>query len=381
MAQRHDSKFVIRAVALQRFVVQALACLAFLTPGGRISTRAADYTIQWRTNSVEATGFGSTPPETNFSKLFSIQTDQSNGTSNLNLPAIAGSYKLENGTLTFTPQFPFQPGVNYRAVLHIRDKIISSTHLIPAPKFEATAFVSAIYPAVDSLPENLLKFYLFFSAPMSGGHIYDHIRLRDADGKEVQLPFLEIDEELWDPAMTRLTLFLDPGRIKRGVRPLEEIGPALRAGKTYTLRISRDWRDANGASLKSDFEKSFKVTEADREPPNPHRWKITAPKSKSRDPLTIGFDEPLDHALVRRVLRIADSSGAEVLGTVTLDDADRTWRFVPKNRWAAGIHKLIVPTIIEDLAGNNIGKPFDLDLEENPRPPTNEVVRVSFTIH
>jgi hypothetical protein len=165
------------------------------------------------------------------------------------------------------------------------------------------------------------------------------------------------------------------------VRPLEEIGPALQAGKTYTLRISRDWRDANGAMLKSDFEKTFRVTEADREPPNPLRWKITAPKSKTRDPLTIAFDEPLDHALARRVLRIADPAGAEIVGVVTLRDADRKWSFVPENRWKAGIHKVIVPTIIEDLAGNNIGKPFDLDLEENPRPPTNEVVRVSFTIH
>src|SRR5436305_9304447 len=203
---------------------------------------------------------------------------------------------------------------------------------------------------------------------MRRGHNCDHIHLRDSDSKEVQLPFLEIDEELWDPTMTRLTLFLDPGWIKRGVRPLEEIGPALQTGKTYTLQIARDWRDANGAPLKSDFEKTFKVTEPDRESPNPLRWKIRAPKSKSRDPLTVVFDEPLDHALAQRVLRIADPAGAPVIGSIKLNGMDRIWTFVPNHRWAAGTHKLIVPTIIEDLAGNNIGKPFDLDLEENPRP-------------
>ena len=67
---------------------------------------------------------------------------------------------------------------------------------------------------------------------MSRGHIYDHIRLLDAQGAPVELPFLEIDEELWNAEMTRLTLFIDPGRIKRGVKPLEEIGPSLVAGQT-----------------------------------------------------------------------------------------------------------------------------------------------------
>jgi hypothetical protein len=161
---------------------------------------------------------------------------------------------------------------------------------------------------------------------------------------------------------------------------LEEIGPALETGKSYTLKISREWRDANGAPLTADFEKKFKVMAADREPPNPLRWRITAPKAKSRDPLTIAFDEPLDHAIAQRVLRISDAKSAPVAGMVKLDALDRTLTFIPNDRWAAGIHKLIVPTIIEDLAGNNIGKPFDLDTAEDPRPMTNEVVKVSFTV-
>jgi hypothetical protein len=327
---------------------------------------------------VVATGFSA--PQTNWSKIFSVYADQGNILTDINLPPIAGSYSFEKGTLIFKPQFLFTPGVSYRAVLRPNDQTISSTYKIPEPQLESTTSVAAIYPSADELPENLLKFYLQFSAPMSGGHIYDHIHLRDSEGKDVQLPFLEIDEELWNPTMTRLTLFLDPGRIKRGVRPLEEIGPALQTGKSYTLQITRDWHDAKGAPLKSDFEKRFKVVAADREPPNPLRWKITAPKSKSRNPLTITFDEPLDHAIVQRVLRITDPKGAHVAGAVKLDALDRTFTFTPNDRWVAGAHKLIVPTIIEDLAGNNIGKPFDLDTAADPRPLTNEVVKVSFTV-
>jgi len=35
---------------------------------------------------------------------------------------------------------------------------------------------------------------------MQRGHIYDYIHLRNEAGQNVELPFLEIDEELWNPA-------------------------------------------------------------------------------------------------------------------------------------------------------------------------------------
>src|SRR5262249_9129673 len=154
---------------------------------------------------------------------------------------------------------------------------ITSLFKVPQPPKVSTTEVREIYPSADVLPENLLKFYLHFSAPMSRGHIYDHIHLLDEKGRAVELPFLEIDEELWNPAMTRLTLFIDPGRIKRGVTPLEEIGPSLQAGRQYTLQIDHDWKDGAGNSLKRDFRKVFKVAPPDREPPDPDTWKIRAP--------------------------------------------------------------------------------------------------------
>src|SRR5207237_5315237 len=132
--------------------------------------------------------------------------------------------------------------------------------------------VTRVYPSANVLPENLLKFYLYFSAPMRRGHIYEHIRLLDHAGKPVELPFLEIDEELWNPDMTRLTLFIDPGRITRGVQPLEEVGPALEEGKRFTLAIDSNWLDVNGVPLKSGFEKHFKVGPADRDTPEPAKW-------------------------------------------------------------------------------------------------------------
>src|SRR5207247_1852853 len=107
------------------------------------------------------------------------------------------------------PQFPLQQGVRYRAVFRpaklpgerssaVGGEPITSVYDVPQRPANSTTVVTHIYPTAEVLPENLLKFYLHFSAPMSRGHIYDHIQLRDESGKPVELPFLEIDEELWN---------------------------------------------------------------------------------------------------------------------------------------------------------------------------------------
>ncbi len=103
-------------------------------------------------------------------------------------------------------------------------------------------------PRATILPENLLRFYIHFSAPMSRGEAYHRIKLLDATGKPVADPFLELGEELWSNDGTRFTLLFDPGRIKRGLKPREEVGPVLEAGKSYCLVIDRDWPDATGKS-------------------------------------------------------------------------------------------------------------------------------------
>ena len=73
--------------------------------------------------------------------------------------------------------------------------------------------------------------------------------------------YLELDQELWDPSGTRFTLFFDPGRIKRGLKPREELGPALEENKQYALAISREWRDAKGNRLEEAFRKKAGLNE------------------------------------------------------------------------------------------------------------------------
>jgi hypothetical protein len=311
-------------------------------------------------------------------EALSVYADQGDLKADMSLPAMLGRYWTEQGRLYFEPHFPLERGVNYRAVFRPDAKAapIIVSFKLPVQQIEPTTVVTRIYPSADVLPENLLKFYVHFSAPMSRGRIYEHIHLLDERGKDVELPFLEIDEELWDPHMKRLTLFIDPGRIKRGVQPLEEIGPALEEGKAFTLIIDQAWRDSAGHPLKESFRKKFKVGPPDREPPEPLRWKIHAPSAGTREPLRVDFLEPMDHALALRMIGVAN-----VGGTAVLEEHEQAWKFVPATAWHAGLHKLRVQTTIEDLAGNNIGKPFEVDeFEAVQRRITNSIVEVPFQI-
>ena len=74
--------------------------------------------------------------------------------------------------------------------------------------------------------------------PMSRGMAYEHIRLLGADGKAVAAPFLVLDEELWDYEGKRFTLFFDPARVKRELRPHKELGRALKEVRSCTARLT-----------------------------------------------------------------------------------------------------------------------------------------------
>jgi hypothetical protein len=103
---------------------------------------------------------------------------------------------------------------------------------------------------------------------------------------------------------------------------------------------------------------------------------VDAPRARTREPLRVGFPEPMDHALALRMITVAKTTG-----TPTLEAGERTWQFVPAEEWRGGTYELRVQSIIEDLAGNNIGKSFEVDVFENvQRTITNTVVSVPFVV-
>ena len=96
-------------------------------------------------------------------------------------------------------------------------------------------------------------------------------------------PFLPLDAEFWNDDRTRYTVFFDPGRQKRGIAPIADMGRSLTEGKSYTLVIDAEWRDGNGLPLKQPFRRTFKVGPPDEQPLDPKTWKIDAPAAGTSD--------------------------------------------------------------------------------------------------
>jgi hypothetical protein len=320
-------------------------------------------------------GLTQLPPQARLAEIFLIKSGPSD-----DAPAMLGSHSIENGAIVFRPRYPLQPGVRYRARF-LSTPAVTAEFLIPKPEIRPTTRVEQIYPTASSLPENQLKLYIHFSAPMSIGEAWRHLKLLDSDGKAIELPFLEIQEELWDLGRRRLTVLFDPGRVKRGLVPNKEVGPPLVAGRRYTLLVERDWQDAAGAPMAAEFRKDFRAVESDRTSPDPSKWRIATPAARSRAPLSVEFPEPLDHSLLERLVTVEDAAGRAVPGEIAIDREETRWRFTPDAAWAAGEYRLVVGEWLEDLAGNRPDKVFDVDLWEKVDPKVRqEYRRIGFRV-
>jgi hypothetical protein len=287
------------------------------------------------------------------------------------VPPVAGNYSIDNGQLTFRPRYPLAAGMQVRAVFASKETAFALPKAAPIP---STTRVRHVYPSASVLPENQLKLYVYFTAPMQIGEAWTRIHLLDHTGKRVDLPFLEIDQELWNPDQTRLTVLFDPGRIKRGVLPLHEVGPSIEDGKSYTLVIDREWLDGRGAPLVESFRREFRVGPADRTPIDTAKWNVTAPRSGTNEALLVKFPEPLDYAMLQHAIEVRG-----VAGKVEVSQGETEWRFTPAQPWKPGDHELLIQSNLEDLAGNKVGRAFDVDIfDKVTRTVSRETVSMQF---
>lgn len=240
----------------------------------------------------------------------------------------------------------------------------------------APPMVAQIYPSGDELPANHLKFYLHFSEPMREGVFLEYCRLLDERGTPVLEPFRET--ELWSDDHRRLTLWLHPGRQKTGVNLNEEFGPVLEAGRGYTLVISGRWPSASGVPLGADVRKAFRAGPRATAQLDAGQWRMAAPRIGTAQPYEVHFPAPLDHALLSRCLRVLDDMGKEVEGIATIEDAEKNWHFTPREPWKSAEYRLAIETLLEDLAGNSLARPFEVDLDAPPPRRSRPVIELSF---
>lgn len=304
-------------------------------------------------------------------------------------PAMLGTYAIADEALKFTPAFPLDPGRQYEVrfdpsrvpgASESGAASIVTTLGRPASTAVPSTVVARVYPTGDVVPENLLRMYVEFSGPMGRPSGIEYMKLLDENGKEIPGAFLPLDYEFWSPDHTRFTAFFDPGRVKRGILPNQQMGRALKPGHPVTLVISRDWRDEHGQPLKEEFRRVLRVGPADEKPLDTSSWRIQPPPAGRRDGVVVTFPEPLDHGLLMRALAVT-RDGARVEGDVAVDAAETRWTFTPRDPWRAGTYHLLALDILEDLAGNQIGRAFEVDnFDTVDKSPNPETVTLPFTV-
>jgi len=281
---------------------------------------------------------------------------------------VAGGYRVDDAGVDFVPAFPFDPGRIYEVAVdpsrlpqpRQEQPLTTAVSLSAEPQGAPTTVVTAIYPSADVWPENLLRFYLHFSAPMSRTTGVGRVRLVDAADREVADALLPLEADFWNAAATRYTVLFEPGRVKRGIRSNEEMGRALVVGGRYAITVEADWPDATGRPLAASFRHEFTAGPPVEEGLAPEAWEIVAPAAGTQDPLLVRFPDPLDRALLERAIGVARSGQDTMAGAVTVTRAETEWAFTPPEPWQRGPHELVVLSVLEDPAGNRPGQAFEV---------------------
>jgi hypothetical protein len=216
---------------------------------------------------------------------------------------------------------------------------------------------------------------------MSEGLAASQVRLeRAGTGENIFGAFSPMDFELWDPRRRRLTVLLDPARIKQGLAPHDEAGYPLEEGNAVVLVIERGFCDAAGLTLKAVHRQSYDVGPDIRSRVDTRTWRFEVPGPGSRSPLVARFDRPLDRALLEDCLTVLGSTGV-ITGTTEVVAGERSWSFAPNGPWAPGQHRLLIDPVLEDIAGNSMVRVFDRDLNRPDHEPVKAgPVSVPFVI-
>lgn len=264
---------------------------------------------------------------------------------------MAGSYTIEGDTIRFAPAFGFDAGRDY--VVRLIDEREEVSFRISTDAIQIAPVVTEIFPSGETLPENTLRFYIHFSVPMQPHVAFDYIKLRDASGAVDEAAFMSFKQELWNEDRTRLTVLIDPGRIKRDVATNLELGPALLAGQQYNLTVESGWPSADGTAVLPAFTKTFEVSGALRTRPDTRLWSANTTCAGTRGPLTVFFDRPFDRHQLMYAIRLVTQGGYKIDGEIEVGEAENHWSFTPRAPWPTGILDLYTDLTLEDVAGNN----------------------------
>ena len=121
------------------------------------------------------------------------------------------------------------------------------------------------------------------------------------------------------------------------------------------------------AKMETRYPKTFIVTDRDDASPDPSTWQIVSPSSATTQPLEIKFPESLDYYILKERVQLFGASGNLISGKIEVSNNERTFKFFPDHPWSPGDFMLEIEARLEDLAGNNLNRPFDRNVEQKTK--------------
>jgi hypothetical protein len=171
--------------------------------------------------------------------------------------------------------------------------------------------------------------------------------------------FFDNNYEIWNAERTKLTLILDPGRVKTDLKANEQLGRVFQQGTAYSLSIDSLFNTMSGKHLATRFIKQFIAVKEDTIAPAMSDWKIINPIANTLLPVMVYFRESIDHISALSYLIITDSNGKKIKGNISLKRNETVWEFTPALPWKKGDYRLIINDRLEDIAANNLNGSFD----------------------
>lgn len=260
-----------------------------------------------------------------------------------------GQYAVvDEQRIRFTPMFPLVEGRRYEVTFTPPEgEPVTTAVALPPPDTTPTTSVVNVYPTSEEIPANQQSFHVEFSEPMAAGGAFDFIHLLDDAGRMVNHAFAPMTDDSWNAERTRYEVKFDDGG---------DNGAALIEGKTYTLVIDAEWRDAHRLPLKQAVRHSFAIVAPDERGIDAKAWQLTTPAVDTTEPLVVRFPESLDYESMLTALSVLAPNGRMLEGQVSIGDHERSWSFTPADPWKPGQHDVSVLPMLEDLAGNRIGE-------------------------
>ena len=279
---------------------------------------------------------------------------------------MAGRLVRDGDDVCFVPRFPFVDGTSTPSPWPGRAVAVLTR---PRPERPAVPRCLAIHPTAAEVPRNLLRLYVWFSAPMSEGYAAGHVRLVDAAGDTLAGALLPTEHELWERDRRRLTVLLDPARIKRGLAAHRQAGYPLRSRRAVPAggrrRVPRRARPPLRGARRAGYAVGRTSGAGSNPAPGslpPRRRHPRAARGHLRPARSTTACSAAACASPARTAGRWRAARARPGRTVVAADAAPPW--------APGPHQLVVDPVLEDLAGNSVSRVFDRDLarpDDDPR--------------